>query len=211
MIWAIVPVKPFSSAKSRLASVLSDAERAGLSREFLNHVLGVLAQMPAIAQILVVSRDPAALEVARATGVQSVAENGSHGLNAAVTHATRVARDARANAVLILPTDLPFLSTSDVAQLVSDDEAGPVMAIAPDRHEQGTNALFVRPPGLLPYAFGEGSFARHLALAAHAQIRVRVCRLPGAALDIDMPEDWLIYQAGRVPSAPSIKENEHDP
>lgn len=210
MIWAIVPVKPFVRAKSRLASVLSEAERAGLSRAFLKHALGVLAETPGIAQTLVVSRDPVVLEVARLAGVLGVAEHGTQGLNAALTQATGVARAAGASAVLVLPTDLPFITASDVAQLINDDDEGPVMAIAPDRHEQGTNALFVRPPGLAPYAFGEGSFGRHLRLAAHARMRVRVCRLPGAALDVDVPDDWRLYQAGRVPLAPAMEENEHD-
>src|SRR5687768_8674306 len=159
MIWSLIPVKPFTSAKSRLASVLGAAERDGLSRAFLTHALAVLAELPAIVQTLVVSRDPAALEMARLAGVLSHAENGAQGLNAALTHATGAARDAGATAVLVLPTDLPLLTAGDVAQLIHDDDDGSVMAIAPDRREQGTNALFMRPPGLVPYAFGEGSFA----------------------------------------------------
>lgn len=196
-IWAIVPVKPFASAKSRLASVLSAEERAGLSREFLGHALGVLAQVPAIARTLVVSRDPAALAVARAQGATTVLETGAQGLNAALTHATRVARDGQAGAVLILPTDLPLLSAADVAELVGEDSARPLVVIAPDRHELGTNALLVRPPDVLPYAFGEGSFMRHVALATNAGVRVHVCRLPGIRLDVDVPDDLKLYREGR--------------
>jgi 2-phospho-L-lactate guanylyltransferase (CobY/MobA/RfbA family) len=55
-IWAIVPVKPFLRSKSRLAGVLTPEERAGLSREFLGHALGVLRQVPAIRQTLVIRR-----------------------------------------------------------------------------------------------------------------------------------------------------------
>jgi 2-phospho-L-lactate/phosphoenolpyruvate guanylyltransferase len=193
-IWAIVPVKPFTSAKSRLASVLSAAERAGLSRGFLEHALSVLAQVSAIAQTLVVSRDAEALALARAQGALTVAETSAQGLNAALTLATLVAREAHAGAVLILPTDLPLLTPADVARLAAEDTGQPVVAIAPDRHEQGTNALLVRPPDGLPYAFGEGSFLRHVTLAKHAGLPVRVCRLPGAALDVDVPEDLKLYR-----------------
>ena len=197
-IWAIVPVKPFLRSKSRLAAVLTPQERAGLSREFLGHALAVLRQVPAIRQTLVISRDPAALALAHAQGVHTVTEAGAPDLNSALTRATQAALMQGAGAVLILPTDLPFLGPEDVRALIEMDEPGPVVSIAPDRREVGTNALFVAPPGLLPYAFGEHSFARHLALAQASGARVRVCRLPGAALDIDGPDDLEMYQAGRT-------------
>jgi 2-phospho-L-lactate guanylyltransferase len=69
------------------------------------------------------------------------------------------------------------------------------VALAPDRHGTGTNALFVRPPGLLTYAFGPDSFQRHLAQAQAAGAATRVCRLEGLALDVDQPEDLAAYQA----------------
>jgi 2-phospho-L-lactate guanylyltransferase len=197
-IWAIVPVKPFLRSKSRLAAVLTPQERAGLSREFLGHALAVLRQVPAIRQTLVISRDPAALALAHAQGVHTVTEAGAPDLNSALTRATQAALMQGAGAVLILPTDLPFLGPEDVRALIEMDEPGPVVSIAPDRREVGTNALFVAPPGLLPYAFGEHSFARHMALAQAAGARLRVCRLPGAALDIDGPDDLEMYQAGRT-------------
>ena len=201
-IWAIVPVKPFLRSKSRLAGVLTPQERAGLSRNFLGHALEVLAQVTAVSQVLVVSRDPAALALAHERHARTVTESGAPDLNAALTRATRVAVASRAEAVLILPTDLPFLAPDDVRQLIELDGASGssgLVSIAPDRKEDGTNALFAAPPGLLAYAFGEHSFAKHLALAEAAGARVRVCRLPGVALDIDGPDDLRAYQAAREP------------
>jgi 2-phospho-L-lactate guanylyltransferase len=198
IIWAIVPVKPFLRSKSRLSGVLTPQERAGLSREFLGHSLSVLRQVPAIRQTLVISRDPAALALAHVQGVHTVTEAGAPDLSAALERATRAALMQGAGAVLILPTDLPFLGPEDVRELIEMDGPGPMVAIAPDRREAGTNALFISPPGLLPYAFGEHSFARHMALAQAAGARLRVCRLPGAALDIDGPDDLEMYQAGRM-------------
>jgi 2-phospho-L-lactate guanylyltransferase len=200
-IWAIVPVKPFLRSKSRLAGVLTPQERAGLSREFLGHALDVLAQVTAVSQVLVVSRDPAALALAHDRHARTVTEAGAPDLNAALTRATQVAAASRAAAVLILPTDLPFLAPEDVRQLIALDGAGPTISIAPDRREDGTNALFSAPPGLLAYAFGEHSFGKHLALAQATGARVRVYRLPGVALDIDGPDDLRVYQAGREPKA----------
>jgi 2-phospho-L-lactate/phosphoenolpyruvate guanylyltransferase len=195
--WAIVPVKPFASAKTRLASLLNEAERAALSREFLAHTLDVLAQVPAITRTLVVSRDAAALEMARAAGLSALPEQGAQGLNAALTVAARAAREGWAEAVLVLPTDLPLLTAADVRQILTEDTGGPVMVVVPDRHDQGTNALLLRPPEAVPFAFGDGSFARHQALAERVGVRVRVCRLQGAAVDVDVPEDLRLVRAGK--------------
>jgi 2-phospho-L-lactate guanylyltransferase len=198
-IWAIVPVKPFMRAKSRLSGVLTPQEREGLSREFLGHALDVLSQVRSISQTVVVSRDPAALALAHERRVRTVTEAGAPDLNAALTRATQVAVAARVAGVLILPTDLPFLSADDIGQLIAPDGDGPRVSIAPDRREDGTNALFVVPPGLLNYAFGTHSFSKHLELAQAAGMPVRVCRLPGLALDVDGPEDLSLYLAARKP------------
>jgi 2-phospho-L-lactate/phosphoenolpyruvate guanylyltransferase len=198
-IWAIVPVKPFLRAKSRLASVLTPQERAGLSREFLGHALDVLAKVPGITQTLVISRDPAALALAHSRQARTVTESGAPDLNSALQRATQVVVASRAQGVLILPTDLPFLTPEDVSQLIAGGGEGPQVAIAPDRRDDGTNALFTAPPGLLNYAFGEHSFGKHLELAQAAGAHVRVCRLAGIALDVDGPEDWSLYLSARKP------------
>jgi 2-phospho-L-lactate guanylyltransferase len=195
-IWALVPVKPFLRSKSRLAGVLSPRARAGLSRRFLGHALDVLAQVPALARTLVISRDPAARALARARGAQTLREPAASDLNQALWRGTQAALAAGAQAVLVLPTDLPFLAVEDVLQLIGAARA-PDVALAPDRHGTGTNALFVRPAGLFRYAFGGGSFERHLNLARAAGAAVRVCRLPGVALDVDGPDDLRLYQTAQ--------------
>jgi 2-phospho-L-lactate guanylyltransferase len=195
-VWALVPVKPFLRSKSRLAGVLSPRARAGLSRRFLGHALDVLGQVPDLAQTVVISRDPAARALARGRGARALGEPAASDLNQALWRGTEAALAAGAQAVLVLPTDLPLLSVDDVVQLIGG-EPGPHVAIAPDRHETGTNALFVRPPGLFRYAFGGGSFERHLALAREAGAAVRICRLPGIALDVDGPDDLRLFEAAQ--------------
>ncbi|MBI3762688.1 MAG: 2-phospho-L-lactate guanylyltransferase [Chloroflexi bacterium] len=192
--WAIVPVKPLSRAKSRLARVLSNSERQGLSREFLEHTLATLAQVHQIQRTLVISRDTEALTIARERGAHTVTESGAPELNLALTRATQVAAAFGARGVLVIPTDLPLLTAADVEQLLllGDDE--PVAVIAPDRHGNGTNALLVRPPQMFKYAFGPGSCQKHLERARAAGARALVCRLPGTGLDVDEPDDLRLYQ-----------------
>jgi 2-phospho-L-lactate guanylyltransferase len=192
--WAIVPVKPFNYAKSRLARVLSAAERDGLSRSLFDHTLDVLAQVREIERILVVSRDTEALTLARARAVHTVTESGAPELNHALTRATRAALSFHAGTVLVIPTDLPLLAADDVRELLSYNGAPRLAVISPDRRESGTNALVVRPPLLFDYAFGPGSFLRHCERAEAAGAKLHVCRLAGTALDVDEPADLDAYR-----------------
>ncbi|MBI4770981.1 MAG: 2-phospho-L-lactate guanylyltransferase [Chloroflexi bacterium] len=194
-LWAIVPVKPLNHAKSRLAQVLSPGEREGMNREFLIRALEVLQHVPPVVRTLVVSRDPAALAIAREHGARTLLEEGAPQLNLALTRATIVAGAYGAAGVLILPTDLPLLSVDDLNTLIAACANDRGMAIAPDRREQGTNALLVRPPGLVQYAFGPDSFAEHLRRGEATGACVNICRLPGIALDIDLPADLELYRA----------------
>lgn len=116
-IWAIIPVKPLLMSKSRLAQVLSAEARAELMREFLTRMLAELQQVSELAQILLVSSDPAVAAVARRFGVLLLAEERPLGLNTAVTQATHQAVAHGAAGVLILPADLPFLTALDVQKM----------------------------------------------------------------------------------------------
>ena len=64
-----------------------------------------------------------------------------------------------------------------------------MVVIAPDRREEGTNALLISPSGLIEYEFGPGSFAHHCERAIRAGARLEVVNLPSLALDLDLPED----------------------
>ncbi len=193
-IWAIVPVKPLLRAKSRLSSVLSSEQRAELSQELLLHTLDVLDQVPEIEQTLVVSRDTRALALAREHHARTVTEHGSPTLNPALLRATALAKRAGASAVLVLPADLPYLTIETVRELIELSGDPPVVVVAPDRHEKGTNALLVAPPGLIEYEFGTDSYAHHLQLGRSASARVEICKSPALGLDLDAPEDLEIYR-----------------
>jgi len=200
-IWAIVPVKPFQHAKSRLATVLPPIEREATSKGLLAQTLNIIRQVTHIDQTLVISRDPNALALARTYKARTVNETGAPDLNAALRSAVEVALSFRVNAVLILPTDLPLLTATDVEQILEPPGDEPAIVIAPDRHETGTNALFLRPPNVMALAFGVNSFQQHMTNAAAAGVTARVCGAPHFALDLDTPEDWAQYQQLRSPQS----------
>ena len=187
--WAIVPVKPLRRGKSRLANVLTEDERADLNRRLLVHTLQTLKAVPEIEHVLVVSRDPAALALARANAARTVQENGMPQLNIALERATAVVRNYATRGVLVIPADLPLIVPEDIRALLDRGQHPPVIVVVPDRHHEGTNALLVSPTGLIHYDFGNGSFRRHCELAEQAGARLEIFELPSLGLDIDLPED----------------------
>jgi 2-phospho-L-lactate guanylyltransferase len=196
-LWAIVPVKPLRHGKSRLSGALSDDERAQLNEDLLAHTLQTLTNLKEVEQVLVVSRDPHALTVARNYGARTVREDGQPHLNTALTRATVVAKVYATRGVLVLPADLPLLSRDDVLALLEKANQPPVVVIAPDRHERGTNALLISPAGLIEYDFGEGSFQRHCERARKAGARLEIVKLPSLGLDLDLPEDLSLLERAK--------------
>lgn len=192
-VWAIVPVKPFNRAKSRLAAVLSPEERGELAEKMLKHTLETLVNAKSITGTLVISRETKALGLARDLGIHTVQEVGTPELNAALLRASQVVGALGAKAVLVLPADLPLLNVEDIAQMVHLGRYHTTIVLAPDRNENGTNSLLVRPPGHIPFSFGPGSFQRHLKLAQDAGATVKIYRSERLGLDIDTPIDLKTY------------------
>lgn len=196
-IWAIVPVKPLKRSKSRLAPVLSIEDRQAFSKQLLAHTLDVLGKVSEIKKVLVVSRDPSVLRVAREHNAHTVTESGAPELNEALARATDFATTFGADSVLVVPTDLPLLSVSDVQVLIASvNSMGESVVLAPDRHETGTNAIFLRPPRVVPFVFGPNSFAHYLSLVRDRGVEVHICRTQGFMLDVDTPEDLELYRKG---------------
>lgn len=191
-IWAIVPVKPLRRGKSRLAGALSDDARADLNRRLLERILQTLSQLPEIEHTLVVSRDSATLAIARERGARTVLENGAPHLNMALKRATIVAQAHGTRSVLILPADLPLIAPSDIYSLLARGNEPPVVVIAPDHREEGTNGLYINPAGLIEYAFGPGSYQRHCQSVHQAGARLEIVSLPSLELDLDLPEDLAL-------------------
>ena len=148
-LWTIVPVKPFSEGKSRLAGCISPQKRHALNRELLTRTLAAIHLAHIDAQIVVVSRDRNALAVAEEAGSHGLAEESQlcasppavrrgpatddlppascsrvetepeSQLNAALTQAARYAVARGATKLLILPTDMPNLTAEDVRAMAS--------------------------------------------------------------------------------------------
>jgi len=188
-LWAVVPVKPLRRGKSRLAQVLSVEEREQMNYDMLDRTIKTLRSVAEIDEVLVISRDQAALALARENQARTLQEEGNAELNKVLQRATLVAKAYSACGVLILPADLPLITPQDIRTFLSYGGNPPEVVLAPDRCIQGTNALLISPVGLIQYAFGPESFQAHVQRARAVRARVAVCELENLALDLDTPED----------------------
>jgi 2-phospho-L-lactate/phosphoenolpyruvate guanylyltransferase len=188
-LWAIVPIKPLRRGKSRLSDNYSEEDRAALNREMLVHTIERLKKVKGVEKILVVSRDPEALSIARNLGAQTLLESGNPGLNLALARASLIAKAYKARGVLVIPADLPLLEPDDVQEMISKVNGKPTVVIAPDRRNEGTNALLVAPPDLIRFDFGPRSYNRHVSHGKHAAAELHIIEKESFALDLDCPDD----------------------
>jgi 2-phospho-L-lactate guanylyltransferase len=188
-IWAIIPARPLEEGKSRLAAVLTPAERQRLNDSFFRQTLDVAAAVVGKPRTLVVSRSAALLETARSIGFATLLEAPPHGLNEALSQAAAIVRERGATMAATLSCDLPFLIPDELRALIAAAIEQDGLAIAADRAGSGTNALAIAPIGAIPYLYGPGSFAAHERAAAAAGRRLAVVRRAGLMFDIDTPDD----------------------
>jgi 2-phospho-L-lactate guanylyltransferase len=188
---AIVPVKTLAEAKSRLAAVLSPAQRRDLVLAMFEDVLDALAITPSVDAVLVVSADRELSELANRKGAEVLHEESPLGLNAALSLGAAGAKRRGAVRVLFIPADLPFATPAEIGRVMAaaDPSAHHHPVIVPSGDGNGTNALLLSPPDALSPSFGPGSFERHCAQARALGLSPRTMQLDGLALDIDEPTD----------------------
>jgi len=184
----LIPVKNLSTAKQRLASLLSQPVRTELAQAMLLDMLEVLAAWENCPEVSIVTSDPFACDLAHRFGLEVIADNANRSETDAIEMATRVCELRGVRYTLVIPADIPLIKAWELEKILEiAPEQGSVLAPAADG--RGTNAAFRRPAGLFPLRFGNDSFKPHLAAARATGKPCAVLSLPGIALDVDNPSD----------------------
>jgi len=186
-VFAVIPVKTLLRSKTRLSEVLNPQERQTLTLVMLEDVLKAVICSQSVHQIVVVSSDSRVQGFANDFGVAYLPEK-KPGLNQALEQAISWCIQNKAESVLILPADIPLLRPDDVDQIVNLGSEETCIVVGPSRNG-GTNALFQKPPNVIPPSFGSGSLNRHLAEASKKGIKTKVYDVQNVTMDIDYPED----------------------
>jgi 2-phospho-L-lactate guanylyltransferase len=191
-IWAVIPIKTLEKAKKRLASVLSVEDRKKLVLHLFEHTLQELADWQVLEGILVVSCDPFINQFVAPYGFDFLLEDQPNGLNGSIQLAAEYLDSKGVETMLVIHGDLPLVSQKELNRLV---EAAPAQGIliAPDRHQSGTNVLWVAPPLIIPFAYGCDSFQKHQELANQVNCPLVIFQSETLGLDIDFPDDFSFY------------------
>jgi 2-phospho-L-lactate guanylyltransferase len=186
---AILPVKRFELAKTRLREQLAPTLLRRLAEAMVVDVLDALLATPALDGVVLVTNEPAVAAVASAHGASVLPDPTESGQSAAALVGIRHALTGGYERALLVPGDCPALDEEALRTLLGRTAAPPAVTIVADRHGSGTNALLLTPPDAIEPAFGPGSFERHRRRASTANAAWHVEPLPGLLLDIDTPED----------------------
>ncbi len=185
---AILPVKRFADAKQRLAPGIGSTHRAELAGAMLEDALEAIDAARSIERTIVVTSEPRAIELATAAHAELIADPDEGGHSGAALAGIARACELGAGCVVLLPIDCPLLAPRELERLLTG-MPDRYVAIVPDRHGTGTNALALSPPDAIEPSFGEGSCARHIAAAREAGTPFGVEELSSLALDLDTPAD----------------------
>lgn len=201
-VWAVIVARAGDGTKSRLADALSPSQRRSLVRAMLADVVDACARAPGVLAGTLAVVDEAARSAVGWPGVLTVPDPGGGDMNAAVAAGVSVAAARGATSVLVLPGDVPSISTADLASLVAAaGGAARAVVVGVSRDGEGTNALLLRPPRVISPAFGPPSVARHLAAGIRAGALTRSLTALRLANDVDVPADLVgLSEAGVGPN-----------
>jgi 2-phospho-L-lactate/phosphoenolpyruvate guanylyltransferase len=188
--WVVVLIKDFGSAKQRLQPALGPKSRQALARR--NARLAVRAAA-AGDRVLVVAGGQEVAELAGAWGADVLLEPRQEGQNVAAARGIARAVESGADAVLLLSSDLPLVTTDAVREVIESASQldAPVAVAVAATGRGGTNALYVRPPGAIALHFGSDSLAKFRQEAESRGVHFVVHHSEALALDLDEPGDLV--------------------
>lgn len=204
--FAIVPIKRFENAKTRLSSILDTDDRIRLSLLMLEDTLQILSAVHSLSQLITVSADKRVGEIAVKYGANFLLEEKERGVNSAVALADSYCMKKAADATMVIPHDLPLLDSTDISKAceLAENESRCIV-ICPSLRYDGTNMLLRKPPSIIATFYDADSYNMHVKAAIRLGIPVK--RLFSKALmhDIDTPEDALEIMKEETVTARSLE------
>lgn len=175
----IVPIRSFEGALSRLAGMLGERRCHDLMRLMAGRVVAAADGLP----VHVATDDVEVAAWASDLGAE-VAAVGRPGLSTAVSVTVDRLAAAGIERAVVAHADLALARSLRPA-------VGAGLVIVPDRRRDGSNVLCVPTDCGFRFAYGPGSFRRHVAEAERLGLAVTVVDDDALASDMDYPEDLL--------------------
>ncbi|GAC1335573.1 MAG: 2-phospho-L-lactate guanylyltransferase [Candidatus Dormibacteria bacterium] len=216
MICAVVPIKSFASAKTRLGAKLDARRRAALAQASAVLVLKAMAACAPLDRRIAVVEDDEAATLARTHLFEVLVRPELLSQSAAVEAGFALALRGGATTLLTLSADVPLARPEDIAGLLKPK--APALVMVSNLQGEGTNALCLSPAQYLRLHFGPGSLEQHRREARLLNLPVTIVDNPRLRMDIDTPDDLdaleksgpegrrVLVEAGKLVRAEELEE-----
>jgi 2-phospho-L-lactate guanylyltransferase len=194
LTYAILPVKRYATAKTRLADDMAAGTRRALAESMVTDVLMALRRTKSVDEVFVVTSEPTAEAIGRGYGATVLVDDLEEGQSAATMIGIAHAIEQGAARVVLVPADCPALDPVELSALLEREIEAPYVTVVPDRHGTGTNALVLMPPDAIEPAFGPDSRARHEQAAADGGIPCDIADVETLAIDVDTADDLEVLR-----------------
>ena len=201
---AIVPVKTFAKAKTRLN--LSPQKIESLCLIMLEEILRVLCASQHIDDVVLVTQEQKAIKLSEKYNgkITVIMDKRETGVNDAVSLTDRYLSENNFDASIVFPQDIPFIKTQDIDFMLNYKTHPNFAIIVPSRRFDGTNALARMPIDLMPTHYDEDSYKMHMNTAKKYTLNVAMIFVKRIMWDIDSAED-LEFVLGQD-EKPEIRE-----
>ena len=186
-IAAIIPVKTFSKAKTRLD--LSPQQVEDLCKTMLEEILHTISISPQIEKIIMVTKEKKAIEIGKKFKVTIIVDEKEKSVNSAIALADKYLLENNFDASIVFPQDIPYIKTQDIDFMLNYKTHPNFAIIVPSRRFDGTNALVRMPIDLMKTHYDEDSYKIHMNTAKSHTLNVAMVFVKRIMWDIDNMED----------------------
>ncbi|WP_299293811.1 2-phospho-L-lactate guanylyltransferase [Nitrosopumilus sp.] len=205
-IAAIIPVKTFSNAKTRLG--LSDDKKEKLCKIMLEEIVQTISISPQIEKIILVTKEEKAIEIGKNHNAEIIIDENEESVNSAVALADKYLLENNFDASIVFPQDIPYIKTQDIDFMMNYKMHPNFAIIVPSRRFDGTNALVRMPVDLMETHYDEDSYKIHMNTAKEKTLNVAMVFVKRIMWDVDNSEDleFLLEQPEKPDFAEKIKK-----
>ena len=205
-IAAIIPVKTFSNAKTRLKLPPNKVEE--LCEVMLEEILQILSISPKIDEIILITKEEKAMEIGKKYNTITIIDEKEESVNQAVSLADKYLLENDFNASVVFPQDIPFIKTQDIDFMLKHQLHPNFAIIVPSRKFDGTNALVRMPINLMETHYDNDSYRNHMITAKEHTLNVAMVFVKRIMLDVDSKEDlkFLLEQNEKPKLMEKIKK-----
>lgn len=205
-IAAIIPVKTFSKAKTRLD--LSPQQVEELCKVMLEEILQTLSISPQIEKTIMVTKEEKAIEIGKKFNTVIIIDEKEESVNSAVSLADKYLLENNFDVSIVFPQDIPFIKTQDIDFMLNYKMHPNFAIIVPSRRFDGTNALARMPVDLMKTHYDEDSYKIHMNTAKNHTLNVAMVFVKRIMWDVDNMEDlkFLLEQNEKPKISEKIKK-----